>query len=60
LQTSGFETRLEDPDPQRTLLTSLGGAPELYRVIITSEARSGIPSHIWNHSWVIFLEDLRD
>ena len=46
------------PDPQRKLLAELAGMPEIFRVIVTSEPRGSIPSNIWNHSWVIFLEDL--
>jgi hypothetical protein len=36
----------------------LASAPELFRVIVTSESRGAIPASIWNQSWVIFLEDL--
>ena len=46
------------PDPKRTLLADLASAPEIFRVIVTSEPRGSIPSNIWNQSWVIFLEDL--
>ncbi|MHB8500229.1 MAG: DUF58 domain-containing protein [Candidatus Acidiferrales bacterium] len=46
------------PDPQRALLSDLASAPEIFRVIVTSEPRGSIPSNIWNQSWVIFLEDL--
>ncbi|HKW56189.1 MAG TPA: DUF58 domain-containing protein [Candidatus Acidoferrum sp.] len=46
------------PDPQRTLLSSLGSSLELFRVIVTSEPHGAIPAHIWNQSWVLFLEDL--
>lgn len=46
------------PDPKHTLLSDLAGAPEIFRVIVTSESRGSIPSNIWNQSWVIFLEDL--
>ncbi len=45
-------------DPKHTLLSDLAGAPEIFRVIVTSESRGTIPSNIWNQSWVIFLEDL--
>jgi len=40
------------------LLSDLAGAPEIFRVIVTSESRGTIPSNVWNQSWVIFLEDL--
>ncbi|MGB8476744.1 MAG: DUF58 domain-containing protein [Candidatus Acidiferrum sp.] len=46
------------PDPRRTLLSELAGAPDIFRVIVTSESRGAIPASIWNQSWVIFLEDL--
>lgn len=46
------------PDPQRTLLTDSAGAPEIFKVIVTSESHGSIPSNVWNRSWVIFLEDL--
>lgn len=46
------------PDPKRTLLADLASAPEIFRVIVTSEPRGSIPANIWNQSWVIFLEDL--
>ncbi|HYL63054.1 MAG TPA: DUF58 domain-containing protein [Candidatus Methylomirabilis sp.] len=46
------------PDPQRALLTSLSETSELYRIIVTSEPHGSIPAHIWNQSWVLFLEDL--
>lgn len=46
------------PDPQRALLKDLATAPEIFRVVVTSESRGAIPASIWNQSWVIFLEDL--
>jgi uncharacterized protein (DUF58 family) len=48
----------QPPDPKHTLLSDLAGAPDIFRVIVTSESRGSIPSSIWNQSWVIFLEDL--
>jgi uncharacterized protein (DUF58 family) len=45
-------------DPKHTLLSDMAGAPEIFRVIVTSESRGTIPSNVWNQSWVIFLEDL--
>jgi uncharacterized protein (DUF58 family) len=48
------------PDPQHSLLSELATAPEIFRVIVTSESRGSIPAGIWNASWVIFLEDLAD
>jgi uncharacterized protein (DUF58 family) len=48
----------QPPDLKHTLLSDLAGAPDIFRVIVTSESRGSIPSNIWNQSWVIFLEDL--
>ncbi|HEY2545511.1 MAG TPA: DUF58 domain-containing protein [Candidatus Acidoferrum sp.] len=48
----------DPPDPKHTLLSDLAGAPDIFRVIVTSESHGSIPSNIWNQSWVIFLEDL--
>jgi uncharacterized protein (DUF58 family) len=46
------------PDPKHSLLADLAGAPDIFRVIVTSDSRGSIPANIWNQSWVIFLEDL--
>lgn len=47
-------------DPQHALLTSFGVSHELYRVIVTGAPHGAIPAHVWNQSWIIFLEDLKD
>jgi uncharacterized protein (DUF58 family) len=47
------------PDPKGELITELASAPELFKIIITSQAHGSIPPHIWFSSYVIFLDDLQ-
>jgi uncharacterized protein (DUF58 family) len=46
------------PDPQHILLTDLAASPELFKIIVTSQAHGSIPGSIWHSSYVVFLEDL--
>jgi uncharacterized protein (DUF58 family) len=46
------------PDPQYTLITELAAAPELFKIIITSQPHGSIPAALWRTSYVIFLDDL--
>lgn len=46
------------PDPQHALLTDLAASPELFKIIVTSQAHGSIPGNIWHSSYVVFLEDL--
>jgi uncharacterized protein (DUF58 family) len=45
-------------DPQHTLLSDLAASPDLFKVIVTSQARGSIPANLWHSSYVVFLEDL--
>jgi len=45
-------------DPQHTLITELAAAPDLFKIIITSQAHGAIPAALWHSSYVIFLDDL--
>ena len=47
------------PDPEGTLITDLALAPELFKIIITSQSHGSIPASIWFSSYVIFLDDLQ-
>ena len=47
------------PDPEGTLITDLASAPELFKIIITSQSHGSIPASIWFSSYVIFLDDLQ-
>jgi len=46
------------PDPQYALITELAAAPELFKIIITSQPHGSIPAALWRTSYVIFLDDL--
>jgi uncharacterized protein (DUF58 family) len=46
------------PDPQYKLITELAAAPELFKIIITSQPHGSIPAALWRTSYVIFLDDL--
>jgi uncharacterized protein (DUF58 family) len=46
------------PDPQHVLLTDLAASPDLFKIIVTSQAHGSIPGSIWHSSYVVFLEDL--
>ena len=46
------------PDPEHTLITELAAAPDLCKIIVTSQPRGSIPANLWHTSYVIFLEDL--
>jgi uncharacterized protein (DUF58 family) len=45
-------------DPQHRLLSDLAASPDLFKVIVTSQARGSIPANLWHSSYVVFLEDL--
>jgi uncharacterized protein (DUF58 family) len=45
-------------DPEQALLSDLAASPDLFKVIVTSQARGSIPAGIWHSSYVVFLEDL--
>ena len=45
-------------DPQYALITELAAAPELFKIIITSQPHGSIPAALWRTSYVIFLDDL--
>jgi uncharacterized protein (DUF58 family) len=46
------------PDLQHSLITELAAAPELFKIIITSQPHGSIPAALWHSSYVIFLDDL--
>jgi uncharacterized protein (DUF58 family) len=45
-------------DPRHRLLSDLAASADLFKVIVTSQARGSIPSSLWHSSYVVFLEDL--
>ncbi len=40
------------------LLSELAAEPELFKIIVTSQAHGSIPANIWHSSYVIFIDDL--
>jgi uncharacterized protein (DUF58 family) len=46
-------------DPQHELLRDLAAAPDLFKVIVTSQPRGSIPAALWHSSYVVFLDDLQ-
>jgi uncharacterized protein (DUF58 family) len=46
------------PDPQHTLIAELASAPDLFKIVITSQPHGSIPAAVWNSSYVIFLDDV--
>ena len=46
------------PDPRSALLTDLAASPDLFKIIVTSQAHGSIPGNVWHTSYVVFLEDL--
>jgi uncharacterized protein (DUF58 family) len=45
-------------DPHHELLRDLTAAPDLFKVIVTSQPRGSIPAALWHSSYVVFLDDL--
>jgi uncharacterized protein (DUF58 family) len=45
-------------DPNQSLMADLAASPELFKIIVTSQARGSIPASVWSSSYVVFLEDL--
>ena len=45
------------PDPKHTLITELAAAPDLFKIVITSQPHGSIPAEVWHSSYVIFLDD---
>ncbi len=47
-------------EAHRAELSDLAPEPELFKIIVTSQPRGSIPAPLWNSSYVVFLEDLKD
>jgi uncharacterized protein (DUF58 family) len=45
-------------DSPRRLLSDLAAAPDLFKVIVTSQSRGSIPAGLWHSSYVVFIDDL--
>jgi uncharacterized protein (DUF58 family) len=46
-------------DPANQLIQELAAAPDLFKIIITSQPHGSIPAALWNSSYVIFLDDVK-
>jgi len=46
------------PDPGHALITELAAAPDLFKIVITSQPHGSIPAAVWHSSYVIFLDDM--
>lgn len=46
------------PQPGRRFLDSLSDAPEIFKIILTSQPRGSIPTDLWNSSFMIFVSSL--
>jgi uncharacterized protein (DUF58 family) len=45
-------------DENQPLMGELAAAPDLFKIIITSQPHGSIPASVWSSSYVVFLEDL--
>jgi uncharacterized protein (DUF58 family) len=45
------------PDPQQSLMADLAASPELFKIIVTSQAHGSVPASVWSSSYVVFLDD---
>ena len=44
--------------PDRGFLDSLSDAPDIFKIILTSQPRGSIPTHLWSSSYILFLSSL--
>jgi len=47
-------------DPEHLLIQDLAAAPDLFKIIVTSQPRGSIPASLWSSSYVVFLEDFEE
>jgi uncharacterized protein (DUF58 family) len=45
-------------DENQPLMGDLAAAPDLFKIIVTSQPHGSIPASVWSSSYVVFLEDL--
>ncbi len=43
-------------DPDQKLIGELASSPELFKIIVTSQARGFFPHAVWSSSFIVFLE----
>jgi uncharacterized protein (DUF58 family) len=44
-------------DANQALMGDLAAAPDLFKIIVTSQPHGSIPASVWSSSYVVFLED---
>lgn len=44
-------------DARQSMIQELASAPELFKIIITSQPRGSVPASLWHSSYVVFLDD---
>jgi uncharacterized protein (DUF58 family) len=47
-----------NPKPGRTFIDSLSDAPDIFKIVLTSQPRGSIPTQLWNSSFILFLPAL--
>jgi uncharacterized protein (DUF58 family) len=45
------------PDPRQSLMADLATAPELFKIIVTTQPHGSVPASVWSSSYVVFLDD---
>jgi uncharacterized protein (DUF58 family) len=46
------------PQPDRSFLDSLSDAPDIFKIVLTSQPRGSIPTHLWSSSYFLFMSSL--
>ena len=46
------------PQPGRSFLDSIGGTPDIFKIVVTSQPRGSIPTELWGSSYFLFVSSL--
>ena len=46
------------PQTDRSFLDSLADAPDIFKIVLTSQPRGSIPTHLWSSSYFLFMPSL--
>lgn len=46
------------PRPDRSFLDSLSDGPDIFKIVLTSQPRGSIPTHLWSSSYFLFVSSL--
>ena len=46
------------PQPGRSFLDSLSDAPDIFKIVLTSQPRGSIPTNLWSSSYFLFMSSL--